>query len=273
MLYRDTVEATAAIAVKKARFLRERPSGYLLGSMLAGAYVGLGIILIFSIGAPLAAANDPLRAALMGASFGIALSLVIIGGAELFTGNNLTMVCGLWLRQTTARDLIDVWVVSWIGNLIGSVLLASMVWLSGAAVTKASGFVTSVALAKVSAPLWPLFLKAVLCNWLVCLAVWTSIRATSEAAKLVMIFWCLFAFIGSGFEHSIANMTLLTLAMLMPATEGLTWSACAYNITVVTLGNIVGGAVMVAGVYCFASCPRVRQIAQVSGARDARVTS
>jgi len=88
-----------------------------------------------------------------------------------------------------------------------------------------------------------------------------------------MIFWCLFAFIGSGFEHSIANMTLLTLAMLMPATEGLTWSACAYNITVVTLGNIVGGAVMVAGVYCFASCPRVRQIAQVSGARDARVTS
>ena len=271
MLYRDTVEATAAIAVKKTRFLRERPIGYLLGSMLAGAYVGLGIVLIFSIGAPLAASNDPFRAALMGASFGIALSLVIIGGAELFTGNNLTMVCGLWLRQTSARDLVDIWVVSWIGNLIGSVCLAAMVWLSGAAVTKAGAFVTTIALAKVSAPVGPLFLKAVLCNWLVCLAVWTSIRATSDSAKLVMIFWCLFAFISSGFEHSVANMTLLTLAMLMPATEGLTWSACAYNIVVVTLGNIVGGAVMVAGVYCYASCPRARQPQEAAAVKEACV--
>jgi nitrite transporter NirC len=68
-----------------------------------------------------------------------------------------------------------------------------------------------------------------------------------------MIFWCLFAFIGSGFEHSIANMTLLSLAMFMPHPDGLTWAACAYNVGVVTLGNIVGGSLFVAGSYCYAS--------------------
>src|SRR5215469_11230580 len=253
MLYQDTVDTVAANAVKKADFLNRHPLGYLLASILAGAYIGLGIILIYSIGAPLAAASDPSKQALMGASFAIALSLVIIAGAELFTGNNMTMVCGSWMKKTTTNQLLGVWITSWLGNLIGSVALAAIVWSSGAVIMKADAFVTSAALAKVSAPFWALFWRAALCNWLVCLAVWCSARATSEVGKLVMIFWCLFAFIGSGFEHSVANMTLLSLAMFMPHPDGLTWTACAYNVGVVTLGNIVGGSLFVAGSYCYAS--------------------
>jgi nitrite transporter NirC len=272
MLYQDTVETVAANAVKKAQFLNQHPLGYLLASMLAGAYIGLGIILIYSIGAPLAAASDPSKQALMGASFAIALSLVIIAGAELFTGNNMTMVCGSWMKKTTTSQLLGVWITSWVGNLIGSVALAAIVWSSGAIIMKADVFVTSAALAKVSAPFWALFWRAALCNWLVCLAVWCSARATSEAGKLVMIFWCLFAFIGSGFEHSVANMTLLSLAMFMPHPEDLTWAACAYNVGVVTLGNIVGGSVFVAGSYCYACRSPARDTVAAS-ARAIRETA
>ena len=123
----DTVDAVAGAAAKKARYLRESPTGYFVLSALAGAYVGFGIILIFAIGAPLAAAASPFTKVVMGASFGIALSLVIFAGSELFTGNNMVMMVGMLKRTSSPAALLAVWVLSFIGNLAGSLLLA---WLT-----------------------------------------------------------------------------------------------------------------------------------------------
>ena len=109
------------------------------------------------------------------------------------------------------------------------------------------------ALAKMSAGFVPLLMRGILCNMLVCLAVWCGTKCQSESGKLIMIFWCLFAFITTGFEHSVANMTLLSVAMLNPAGAAVTWSGYWFNLGVVTLGNMIGGIVLVAVPYFAAS--------------------
>src|SRR5205823_4262944 len=125
----------------------------------------------------------------------------------------------------------------------------------GAALNSKSQFLFTVAAAKMNAPALALFARAVLCNWLVCLAIWMSARMTSDAAKCIAIFWCLFGFIGSGYEHSVANMTLLLIALLGNHPDTVTWGGFAHNLFWVTLGNIVSGAGFMALGYSFVSGP------------------
>jgi nitrite transporter NirC len=114
-------------------------------------------------------------------------------------------------------------------------------------------FVLNTAAAKMSLPFGTLLVRGILCNWLVCLAVWCAQRTQSETAKLVMIFWCLFAFIGAGFEHSVANMTLLGIALFLPHGAAIGWEGFVNNLVPVTLGNVIGGVAFVAGSYWLAS--------------------
>ena len=97
----------------------------------------------------------------------------------------------------------------------------------------------NIAGVKMSLPAWELFLRGILCNWLVCLAVWMAGRTNNEAAKIMLIFWCLLAFVGSGFEHSIANQSLLGMALLLPHGEAISWLGFAWNQFFVILGNLV----------------------------------
>ena len=119
-----------------------------------------------------------------------------------------------------------------------------------------------------NAPAIALFARAILCNWLVCLALWMSGRMTSDAAKCIAIFWCLFAFIGSGFEHSVANMTLLAIALLSDHPETITVGGMVYNLVWVTLGNIVSGAIIMGAGYWTMSRPMTAKPVLVA-ARDA----
>jgi nitrite transporter NirC len=252
----ETLSAVARTASQKAEYLRQSPLGYFILSALAGVYVGFGIILIFAIGAPFAAANSPAAKLVMGASFGVALSLVIFCGAELFTGNNMVMAVGVLRRTASPGSLITVWVVSFVGNLAGAIGLAWLVTQSGVLGSAPQlGFVQKTVEAKMHLSTADLFFRAVLCNWLVCLAVWSAIRMQSEAGRLVMIFWCLFAFIGAGFEHSVANMTLLTVGLMAPHSTAISLAGFVHNLVPVTLGNIVGGALFVGMAYWLANVP------------------
>jgi len=245
-MFGDTVLQFIEGAAAKAKLLRSNPLGYFLSSMLAGIYVGFGIVLIFAIGGPLAGTESPVLKLVMGASFGIALSLVIFAGSELFTGNAMVMSFGLLGKSIQGRDLAGVWALSWFGNLCGALLLAAVAVGSGA-IHSALPFFAKVAAAKMNAGAGELVLRGILCNTLVCLAVWTATRAKSESAKLIMIWWCLFGFIGSGYEHSIANMSLLAVA-LFGASEapGISWAGYAWNLGWVTLGNIIAAVVVLA---------------------------
>lgn len=251
-MYLETVNAFAAVAEKKAALLRKRPLSFLVGAMMAGAYVGLGIILIFSVGATL----DPSwQRLVMGASFGIALTLVVFAGSELFTGLTMIMPLG-WLRgRVAARGLLSVWGYSWLGNFFGALILAGLFYAGGGGVLLKDGapLLFTVAAGKMNAPAMELFARAVLCNWLVCLALWMAARTNSDAAKLGAIFWCLFAFIASGYEHSVANMSLFAIALSGPHPESVTLAGMANNLLWVSLGNIVAGAVFMAGGYWFAA--------------------
>jgi len=240
-MFLETVDQFAAIATTKISFLRRSPLGFWLSAMMAGAYVGLGIILIFCVGSNV----DPgIRPVVMGASFGIALTLVIFAGSDLFTGHTMFMTLG-WLRgRTSLLDLGACWGASWAGNLAGCVFLAAIFVAGGGGLALAgkSPLIINVAAAKMNAPALELVARAMLCNWLVCLAIWTSARMTNDTAKCIAIFWCLYAFIASGFEHSVANMTLLSIALLAEHPPTVTLGGLAWNLLWVTIGNAISGA-------------------------------
>ena len=254
-------ERIALVAAKKYMCLEQSLPRYVILAALAGVYLGFGIALIFSLGGPLAAAGSPVVKLVMGVSFGIALTLVIFAGSELFTGNNMVGVIGGLSRSLTWAQVVQLNVWSWVGNLVGSLALAWLVAQSGV-LSKGpqADLIGNVAAIKMSLPAWELFLRGILCNWLVCLAVWTAGRTASDAAKIMLIFWCLFAFIGTGFEHSIANQSLLGMALFLPHGGAISWAGYWYNQFYVVLGNIVGGGLFVGGLYWLASPYTVSQI-------------
>jgi len=256
-MFAKTIQTFVETARVKAELSRARPLAFLVSAAMAGAYVGIGIILIFSLGQ---AAEPSWRSLVMGTSFGIALTLVIFAGSELFTGHTMFMTLGVMSRSVEVSALTRTWVLSWIGNLIGAALLAIIFKLGGGGTVIGHGadLIYKVAAAKMNAPALQLVARAALCNWLVCLAIWTSARTTSDAAKCILIFWCLFAFIASGFEHSVANMTVLSIALLGDHPTTVSLAGMAYNLCWVTIGNIIGGAVFVGLGYWLANTEEVK---------------
>jgi nitrite transporter len=249
---REAIIKHVQAAKQKSAMLENHFLKYLILSIMSGIYVGFGIALIFSIGAPLKAAGAPGLRALMGASFAIALTLVIFAGSELFTGNNMIMFMGSLSRDVSWIKTIKVWLVSFAGNLTGSLLIASAMYGTGL-ISKSpmKDFMLDTSAVKMHAPVSELFIRGILCNMLVCLAVWTSTIAREDTARLLLIFWCLFGFIGTGFEHSVANMSLLGMGLFVSASPTLvSWTGFVYNISIVTLGNIAGGLI-IGGVYWF----------------------
>ena len=204
MLYTGAVDAIASVSLKKATAMKHSLTGFLTLSVMAGFYIGFGVILAFICAAPVAAINPGIGKIVAGATFGIALSLVIIGGAELFTGYNLLIFKGTLRGTVTLGDSMLGWFWTYIGNLGGSMLFALMIIASGIfAPDPWKAFILKVATYKSNGPWWELFFRGIFCNWLVCLAIWSAVgRCTSDSGKLIMIWWCLFAFITTGMEHS-----------------------------------------------------------------------
>lgn len=257
-MYMEDLKRMAEVSRKKVEYFLNAPGGYFLLSALAGIYLGLGICLIFSVGAPFAAEGSAALKLVMGASFGVALTLVIFAGSELFTGNNMVCTIGALARTITCKHVCWIFVWSFIGNLVGSLVVAWLIIQSGVmAKAPQMDLLMKVAAMKMSAPAWELFIRGILCNLLVCLAVWMAARTKDEAAKIMLIFWCLFAFVGSGFEHSIANQSLLGMALFLPHSDAISWMGFAWNQAFVGLGNIVGGALLVGGAYWLSSPYRV----------------
>ncbi|ADZ82041.1 formate/nitrite transporter family protein [Cellulosilyticum lentocellum] len=252
-----TINKIANLAKVKVDFAKESFIKCFIYSMFAGAFIGLGISLIFSIGAPIANSEylGGLTKLVMGASFGIALSLVVMCGCDLFTGNTLFLTVGGLQKTVKWREVIYVWCVNILGNLCGSLLIAYLMKLTGLLDGEVFGkFVVTMSAGKIAPSFSALVFRGVLCNICVCLSLWCAQKLQSESGKLIMIWWCLFAFIGIGLEHSVANMTLLALGIFSPyATETVNWGGYLSNLIPVIIGNILGGAIFVALPYWFVS--------------------
>ena len=253
---REVAEKVQLVGVTKARlpFLQTAMLG-----VLAGAFIGLGA-LYFTLVASDATLGFAATRVLGGLVFSLGLILVSVAGAELFTGNNL-MVMAWADRKISTVELMRNWVIVYAANAIGAAGLAVAVYLAhhgamnGGAVGAAY---VKIAAAKTALPFGEAFFKGVLCNLLVCLAVWLAMAGHTVVDKIVAIVLPVSAFVAAGFEHSIANMYFIPLGLLLADTVALPagvdvaslgWSGVAANLVPVTLGNIVGGSVMVALVY------------------------
>ena len=250
-MYQETIDGFSRQARNKVLAMKKHPWALAVGAILAGAYVGLGIILILSIGSNLPESFQPL---VMGLTFSIALTLVVFAGSELFTGHTMYMTFGFLKKEVTWQSVIKIWLWVWGFNLIGSLLLVLLYSLSqGQLVVSNSELLLKIADKKMNATILELFIRGIFCNWLVCLALWMCARTQSDAAKCILIFWCLLGFIASGYEHSVANMTLLSLALFAEHPEMVSWWGMAYNLLWVSLGNIIGGVVFVGMGYWMSS--------------------
>ena len=259
-MFNNDIEKLSCMAEKKIKDMNDSPSRYGAMSALAGAYLGFGIVLIFSVGAPLAGTQfAPFMKLIMGASFGVALSLVIFSGSELFTGNNMIFAVGKLKNRVSFHAIFKLFALCFVGNLLGSVFFAWLVVQGGSLSAEAQALIVKVAGAKMALGAREAFFRGILCNWLVCLAVWIANRNGDETAKLIMIFWCLFAFIGSGYEHSIANQSLMSLALFVSHGPEVSLTGFFHNQVFVTLGNIMGGGVMVGMAYVFSSAEPISQ--------------
>ena len=235
-------------------------------AVLAGAFIGLGAAFATLATTGSEAGFGPTRV-LGGVAFSLGLILVVVAGAELFTGNNLVAMA--WAsRRITTREMMRNWTLVYAGNLIGGVGTAVLVFWTGSWTADGGAVgVNAVQLAafKSSMGFGEAFARGVLCNALVCLAVWLCQSARSTTDKILAIIWPISAFVALGFEHSVANMYFIPLGILLGTepevlgaaaaggapTDSLDLMGFASNLVPVTLGNIVGGTLLVAAVYWF----------------------
>lgn len=216
--------------------------------LLAGAFIGFGALFYLLVVTGAGDLFGPMRL-LGGLAFSLGLILVVVGGAELFTGNALIVMAWVGRRVSTAA-LLRNWGIVYVANFFGALLLVAAV-LAAATLELDDGEVgrtaARIASAKLALPPLVAFSRAVLCNALVCLAVWLTFAAEDATGKIMAILWPITAFVALGFEHSVANMFLLPLGLAAGA-EGTALQVAA-SLAIVTLGNIVGGAGGVAVTY------------------------
>lgn len=236
--------------------------------VLAGAFIGLGA-LMFTLVASDAGLGFAAKRLLGGLSFSLGLILVTVAGAELFTGNNLLAMA--WADGcVSTRQVLRNWAVVCAANFVGAVGLALLVFLSGHAAMnegEVGRAVIGIAMAKAKLPIVEAFFRGVLCNVLVCMAAWMAQAGRSVVDKAVAIVFPITAFVAAGFEHSIANMYLMPLAMLLGAPLGA--ADMARNLVPVVAGNLLGGSVLVALVY-YVIYVRGEQVTPSAGAAAAR---
>ncbi|MDO4395592.1 MAG: formate/nitrite transporter family protein [Clostridia bacterium] len=252
----EILEQTINVGVTKSEGSFKKLSflGIMAGMFIAFAGASSGICSYYFMLDP---ATVGIGRMLSGLIFPAGLIMVILAGAELFTGNTL-MLAGVLDKKITPMARLRNWVIVYIANFIGSLLIAWLFANSGLTETGAGVMKTVIintAVTKVSLSFGQAFIRGVLCNFLVCIAVWIGTGTTATVGKIFGAFFPIWTFVAAGYEHSIANMFFIPVGLFVDggATAGLNWKAMMVNnLLPVTLGNIVGGAVMVATVYYFA---------------------
>mgnify|MGYP002546102501 CR=1 FL=1 len=244
----DDVQKFSEAAVNKAKLLKEQPGKYFLRSVMAGFFIVVAMIFSNVVGNVFQGSDPAWGKLLGGIVFAIAVLLIVFIGAELFTGNNLVMTIGGLKKTVSWGGVVKLWVVCWIGNLIGSVVSAAIFTMTGIPGSGDIGaFFANAAAGKMGGTPANLFAKAILCNICVCVAIWCGTKLKSEGAKIAMNFCCVTTFVTCGFEHSIANMTFLSIGLMnQNGVAGITMGGFWYNLAIVTLGNMVGGILFVA---------------------------
>lgn len=241
-MFNVDVDSISKSAIGKASLAAGQPFKYFMRSIVAGFYIVVATILS-NVTAAVLMTNYSEFSSLLGAFlFATAIILIVFLGGELFTGNNMVMMMGLYNKKVKASDVIRVFAYSYIGNFIGCFILGTIFYFTGSKQDLLIPFYGSVIPGKLS-PSWiQILLRGVLCNFMVCLAVLTGTRMKTESGKLTVMYMVIMCFVLTGFEHCIANMGTFTIASWMLG--GLNWILVAKNMIFATIGNIIGGGIL-----------------------------
>lgn len=215
---------------------------------LAGAFISLGAMLATRMGA-LITFDKGVAALTSGVVFSIGLMLVVIAGAELFTGNNL-MFMSVLSGDAKLKDMLIKWAIVFASNFLGAVFLAWLMYHSGLLTGAVADKAVTIAVGKAELAFFPALIRGILCNWLVCLAVWMALASQDVIGKIAGMLFPVMMFVAAGFEHSIANMYFIPVGIMLDPVQ-VSWSGFFSNLLPVTIGNIIGGAFFVATAYWF----------------------
>lgn len=243
-MLKSDVDVIGILAENKANTCKNQPYKFILRGIMAGFYLVVAIILSYTSGALMNNISVEIGKITSAMTFSIALALICFLGGELFTGNNLVMGIGAYSKKTSYKDLLRVFAFTYIGNLIGNIAISFLFVKSGSNTSLLLEYMHPIIEGKLSLSPSEMLIKGILCNFIVCISVMASIKMKEEGAKMTVMFWCIFAFVIAGFEHSIANMGIFSIGYFLmgelpiyDVINSMFW---------VTIGNVLGGTVLYA---------------------------
>ncbi|MCI3927043.1 formate/nitrite transporter family protein [Paenibacillus sp. TRM 82003] len=244
------------LALKKHKIFKQSRIRYISRSMLASMFIGFGVIVAFKTGNFFYLEHSPFTYPMAAITFGAAIILIAYGGGDLFTGNTFYYSYAALRGKLRWLEVVRLWISSYFGNILGACAFALLIYLTGLfRDPSVHGFLLSVVEKKMHAPWTELFFRAILCNWLVCLAFFIPMSMKNDGAKMFAMVLFVFCFFISGYEHSIANMCTFAIALVLDPPSSISFGGVVYNLIPVTIGNLIGGAVFMATMYHYVNKP------------------
>ena len=243
-IFMNDIELLNQVALSKVKMSKEDKTRFFMRSVMAGLYLGAAMILSYSLGALLSKNYPEFGKIAVASTFGIGLVAIVFLGAELFTGNCLTIIIPVYDGKIKFREVLPSWGICFFGNMIGMALIGFLFIKSGSMNTILLEYLKPLCDAKLTFTPLELLIKGILCNFIVCIAAYTGIKVKDDVVRMIMILFFVTAFVLPGFEHCIANMGFFAMCL----TEyGLSVDLVqvVIHLFISTIGNIIGGAVFV----------------------------
>lgn len=246
------LEQVLQLAQKKLKVFRFNPMRFITRSALASMFIGFGVIVAFKTGSFFYSSHSPLTYPMAAITFGAAIILIVYGGGDLFTGNTFYFTYAALNKKVGWKEVLRIWINSYFGNILGAIAFALLIAATGLfRDNNVNGFLLNVVSYKMNAPAYELFFRAVLCNWLICLAFFIPMAQQGDGPKLFTMVLFVFCFFISGYEHSIANMCTFAIALVLDHPGTISFWGVVHNLIPVTLGNLVGGGVLMGALYSY----------------------
>lgn len=244
------------LALKKQKIYRQSRLRFMSRSMLASMFIGFGVIVAFKTGNFFYLEHSPLTYPMAAITFGAAIILIAYGGGDLFTGNTFYFTFAALRKKMSWLEVVKIWLTSYAGNILGAALFAFIIYTTGLFNdANVNGFLLSVVEKKMHAPWMQLFFRGILCNWLVCLAFFVPMALKGDGPKIFSMMLFVFCFFISGYEHSIANMCTFAIALVLNHPGTISYAGVIHNLVPVTLGNLIGGGVLMGWMYHYVNKP------------------
>ncbi|BBI32988.1 formate/nitrite transporter family protein [Cohnella abietis] len=244
------------LALKKLKVFKQSRLRYLSRSMLASMFIGFGVIVAFKTGSYFYNVHSPFTYPMAAITFGAAIILISYGGGDLFTGDTFYYSYAALRKKIKWTTTVKLWLWSYGGNVLGAAVFAFLIYTTGLfKEASVNEFLLSVVDKKMHTPTIELFFRGILCNWLVCLAFFIPMSMKEDGAKMFAMMLFVFCFFISGYEHSIANLCTFAIALVLNHPGTISFSGVMHNLIPVTLGNLIGGGVLMSYMYYYVNKP------------------